>query len=149
MDILSLNQLSALGPGADLWICADLANSKWTGELDWHLNHQIRKGLSHQSRQLSTDMTNLLQENQISWANIQAKDENLLVSSSVQLPARWVLVLPWKSQLGEWVQQAFEHWKSLGQPQVRFFLPQNIALAEFSREWRRLSDYFELTVVLD
>ena len=149
MAILSLNQLSALSPGADMWICPDLLNSHWAVELDWHLNHQIIKGLAHKTQSLDAEVKGLLYENQMSWNDIQAGAENLMIASSFQLPARWVLVLPWNGQLQKWVQSVFQHWKSLGEPQARIFLPQNIAMADFSREWQKLSKYLDLTVVLD
>lgn len=149
MAILSLNQLSALSPGADMWICPDLSNSHWSVELDWHLNHQIRKGFAHKTQSIAAEVKGLLYENQISWTDVQAGAENLMIASSFQLPARWVLVLPWNGQLQKWVQGVFQHWEKLGKPQARIFLPQNIALADFSRDWQKLSDFLDLTVVLD
>lgn len=149
MAILSLNQLSALSPGADMWICPDIGNSHWSVELDWHLNHQIRKGLSHKTQMLDAQVKGLLYENQMISTDIQATTTNLMVGSSFQLPARWVLVIPWNGQLQKWVQSVFQHWETLGKPTARIFLPQNIAMADFSREWQKLSNYLDLTVVLD
>ncbi len=149
MAILSLNQLSALSPGADMWVCPDLLNSRWATQLDWHLNHQMRKGLAHKTQMLDANVKGLLYENQISWNDVQAHSENLMVACSLQLPARWVLVLPWNGQLQKWVQSIFQNWENLSKPQARIFLPQNIAMADFSRNWQKVSDYLDLTVVLD
>jgi hypothetical protein len=149
MPILSLNHLSALSTGADLWICPDTMNSHWSVQLDWHLNHQIRKGLAHKTQVLDAEVKGLLYENQISWHDIQAATDSLMVACSFQLPARWTLVLPWNGQLQKWVQNVFQHWKNLGQPVFRLFLPQNIKMAEFSREWQKLTDFHDITVVLD
>lgn len=149
MAILSLNHLSALSPGADMWVCPDLSNSHWSVELDWHLNHQIRKGLEHKTQVLDASVKGLLYENQMSWNDIQAASDNLMIASSYQLPARWTLVIPWNGQLQKWVHSVFQHWENLGQPTARVFLPQNIAMADFSREWQKLSRYLDLTVVLD
>lgn len=149
MAILSLNQLSALSPGADIWFCPDLLNSHWTQELDWHLNHQIRKGVAHKTQLLDAKVKGLLYENQMHWTDVQAANENLMVACSFQLPSRWVILLPWNGMLQKWVQAVFQHWEKLGKPSARVFLPQNIAMADFSREWQKLSDYLDLTVVLD
>jgi hypothetical protein len=147
--ILSLNQLSALSPGADMWICPDLSNSHWAVDLDWHLNHQIRKGYNYNTPKLDAEVKGLLYENQMISTDIHAPTQNLMIASSVQLPARWVLVLPWNGQLQKWVQNVFQHWENLNKPTARIFLPQNIAMADFSRDWQKLSDYLDLTVVLD
>ena len=149
MPILSLNQLSALSTGADLWICPDTMNSHWAVEIDWQLNHQIRKGLAHKTQAMDAEVKGLLYENQISWNDIQAATNSLMIACSFQLPARWTLVLPWNGQLQKWVQSVFQHWKNLKEPTLRIFLPQNIAMADFSREWQKLSDFHDITIVLD
>ncbi len=149
MSILSLNQLSSLSAGADLWICPDPLNSRWSAKIDWHLNHQIQKGLAYKTQPMGAEVKGLLYESQMSWSDIQAASDSLMIASSFQLPARWTLVLPWNGQLQKWVQLVFQHWKKLGQPQFRIFLPQNLATADFIREWQKLTDFHELTVVLD
>jgi hypothetical protein len=117
--------------------------------LDWHLNHQIRKGLAHTSKLIDTEMKGLLYENQIVCPDIQAASENLMVASSIQLPCRWVLVMTWNGQLQRWVQNVFQHWEKLGSPSTRVFLPQNIAVVDFSGAWQKFSNFSDLTVVLD
>lgn len=149
MQILALNQLSALSTGADLWVCPDITNSHWSAQLDWQLNHQIRKGQSYKTQVLDAEVKGLLYENQISWNDVSAISDNLLISSSFQLPSRWVLVIPWNGQLQKWVMSVVQHWEKIGKPSLRIFLPQNIALADFSREWQKATDYLGLTVVLD
>jgi hypothetical protein len=149
LSMVALNQLSALTPGADLWICPDTQNSQWAQKLDWQLNHQIQKGLSHKTQVLDNQVKGLLYENQITWADVQAPHENLLISSSLQLPTRWVLVLLWNGQRAKWVGSVFSHWQQLQKPSLRVFLPQNLAQNEFAQEWQKLTDFVDLTMVLD
>lgn len=147
--MVALNKLSALTTGADLWICPDPQNSQWAQRLDWQLNHQIQKGLIHKTQVLDNQVKGLLYENQMSWSDVQATADNLLISSSYQLPARWVLVLPWNGQRTKWVSSVFSHWDQLQKPSLRVFLPHNLAQVEFAQEWQKLSDFVELTMVLD
>ncbi len=149
MPILPLNQLSALSSGAELWVCPDLSNSKWTQEIDWYLNHQIRKGTRHKLPVLGPEMKGLLYENQMAWTDISALSQVLLIATDLQLPNRWVMLVDWNGQLSKWCQQIVSHWKDLSYPSLRVFLPTGISTSEISREWQKLSDHQDLTVVLD
>jgi len=149
MPILPLNQLSAFSAGADLWVCPDIQNSKWTQELDWHLNHQIRKGVQHRMPSLGPEMKGLLYENQIAWTDVNAPTQDLLISTDIQLPNRWVLVVGWNGQLRKWCQQIVVQWSRMKHPSLRLFLPGGVSTSDLAREWQSLSEHQDLTVVLD
>lgn len=149
MPILSLNHLSALSAGADLWVCPDLQNSKWTQELDWHLNHQIRKGIRHKTPVLGPEIKGLLYENQLPWTDVAIASQDLLLPTTLQLPNRWVLVIGWNGNLKKWLQQVVGQWDHLQKPTVRLFLPKGVSNSDAAREWQNLSDHQDLTLVLD
>lgn len=149
MPILPLNHLSAFSAGADLWICPDIGNSKWTQELDWHLNHQILKGTRHKIPVLGPDMKGLLYENQMAWTDVVTPYDDLLISTGLQLPNRAVMIVAWNGQLKKWCQHIVDQWSRMQYPSLRLFLPKGVSTSEVSREWQNLSDHQDLTVVLD
>lgn len=149
MPILPLNHLSAFSAGADLWVCPDVGNSKWTQELDWHLNHQIRKGVEHKLPALGPDVKGLLYENQMAWTDVSTPVQDLMIASNVQLPNRWVMIVPWNGQLRKWCQQIVKQWSNMQHPSLRLFLPKGVSTSELAREWQSLSEHQDLTVVLD
>ena len=149
MPILPVNQVSALSSGADLWICPDLQNSKWTIQIDWYLNHIISKSDSYETPKLSQNMKGLLFENELVFHDISTPSVDLLIACSHQLPAQWLLVAPWNGQIQKWSQRLHEHWKKLNYPSMRLFLPKGITPSECSREWQKITDHQDFTVVLD
>jgi hypothetical protein len=148
-SVIALNKMGAMKTGSDLWVCADPLNSTWSQKLDWQLNHQIQKGLAHKSQLLDNQVKGLLYQNQIRWQDLSAANDHLLILSSYQLPARWVLVVPWNGQLDKWIESGLQHWKQLQKPSLRFFLPQNVSKDDFAQSWQGQSDFVDLTVVLD
>ncbi len=149
MPILPVNQVSALSPGAQLWICPDLQNSKWTVQIDWTLNHILTNSEPFVVRKQSQELKGLLFENQIVIQDLSTASQDMLVACSQQLPAQFVLVAPWNGQIQKWCLRIHEHWKNLNYPSLRVFLPKGVTTSECSREWQKISQHQDFTVVLD
>lgn len=149
MPILPLNQLSALSAGADLWICPDLDHSKWTHEIDWSINHQIRKSEHHKMQVLGPEIKGLLYENQMALLDVPASSQDLMIATHMQLPNRWILITAWNGQLTKWCGHVVKQWERLQYPSLRLFLPHGVTTSEIARELQKLTDHQDLTVVLD
>lgn len=149
MPILPVNQVSALSSGADLWVCPDMQNSTWAIQIDWYLNHIISNSELHVTPKMSHDLKSLLFENELVFHDISSTNLDTLIACTQQLPAQWLLVAPWNGQIQKWLSRLQEHWKKLNYPTMRLFLPKGISTSECSREWQKLTDRQDFTVVLD
>jgi hypothetical protein len=149
VPILPVNKFTALSAGADLWIMPDRQNSHWTQEIDWYLNHIIQNSEKHPSQKMSQNVRGLLFENQIVLNDITSPNSDVLIAAQHQLPTQWVIMKPWNGQLNKWLVQINEHWKSLKYPSLRLFLPTGISVSECSREWQKISEIQDFSVVLD
>lgn len=145
-----LSQASALNPGSDLWIVPDFANSQWTAKLDWYLNFQICRASRHQSSPIPDYLNYVLEETELKKPAIPVEDQApLMIATQQLLPNKWVVLIPWNGNLGEWVQQAFKVWQNLQQPSIRLFLPPGQSSGSLQHAWQAYSNWQDLTVVLD
>jgi hypothetical protein len=149
MPILPVNKLTALSAGAELWVLPDRQNSQWTRDIDWYMNHIILNSEKHQSQKMDQNVRGLLFENQIVWNDITSPNSDVLIAAHQQLPTLWVLMTPWNGQLNKWLDRIHDHWKSLKYPALRLFLPTGISVSECSREWQKVSEIQDFSVVLD
>jgi hypothetical protein len=149
VPILPVNKFTALSSGADLWIMPDRQNSRWTRDIDWYLNHIILSSEKHQPQKMNQNVRGLLFESQIVFNDITTPNSDVLIAAKTQLPALWVLMTPWNGQLNKWLSHIHSHWKSLKYPSLRLFLPTGISVSECAREWQKVSEIQDFSVVLD
>jgi hypothetical protein len=141
----ALSHQSALISGADLWVTAHPFESKITVKLDWYLNFQITKGLSHQHHSVSEKVRNLLDQCELAELRFANEDtQDLLISAQNLVPARWVLVVPYSTQ---WTEKIFRHWQNLNKPKLRVFLPDLLKAPEFEKSWLSLGGPADIGVV--
>jgi hypothetical protein len=111
----------ALKSGADLWILPSFRFSEWTKRLDWPLNLQVTKSLTHRVKPLSSRLQEIMAEHEIATPKTTSGGP-LLIASSDLLPNRWTVILE-SDQIEAWQKGALEIWKNLGEPSVRVFAP--------------------------
>ena len=88
----------AFSKGSKLWITQSPVHSSLSKKIDWHLQCICKK-----QKTLSTP---------------------LLIESSLHLPCKQVLFLPFEHKdPAKWMQKAYQHWKKLGCPSLKLFLP--------------------------
>lgn len=134
-------------PGADLWVSSDLHHGRLTERLDWYLNFQVTKAGHHKTAQISENLQNVLEQCGLQKFDFAGDDEqSLLIASQGHLPNRWVLIVPYSET---WAARIHQAWKSLGSPSTRIFLPTKMSMDQFEKQWRKVSDFNDLTLVTE
>ena len=148
--ITTLSQASALNPGAELWVMADLEHCQWTAKIDWYLNFQIVKASRHEAPILSEFLAQIIDNTGVQVPEILAlKDSSLLIHSQSLLPNKWVAVIPYVDNLKEWLKQISELWQGLQNPSLRIFLPTGQISNSVTKSLLSTKEEKEITVVLD
>lgn len=138
---------NSLLPGADLWVTADLQHGRLTERLDWYMNFQITKAGHHTTQQISENLQTVLDHCGLQKFDfIGDSEQSLLIASQGHLPNRWVLVVPFSES---WAARIHQAWKSLGSPSTRIFLPAKLSIEQFEKQWRKVSDFNDLTLVTE
>ncbi|MBS1971018.1 MAG: hypothetical protein JSU04_11960 [Bdellovibrionales bacterium] len=148
MNILS--SASAFNPGSDLWIVPDSASCHWVQKLDWYLNFQIVKSQRHLSPETRNFTKYIQKESGLETYEISLpKDAPLMITSEAFFPNKWVVVVPMTANFGIWVREVLGIWENLKQPSLRIFLPTGQNAGSFNKEWQKLHNFEDFTVVLD
>jgi hypothetical protein len=143
----ALSHQSALSSGADLWVTAHPFESKITVKLDWYLNFQITKGLSHATHPIAENVRQILDKCELAELHfIDEQTQDLLISAQNLVPARWVLVVPFSTN---WTASIFRHWQNLSKPKLRVFLPDQFQVKEFEKAWLSLGGPADVAFVSD
>ncbi|MEN0058147.1 MAG: hypothetical protein AAGB31_04885 [Bdellovibrio sp.] len=152
MAISVLSQASALNPGSDLWIVPDLQSSQWTARLDWYLNFQVCKSSRHIPLQTKMPLNEILAETELSFLHSESASSALsplMIASEGLLPNKWVVIVPWQSELTPWTSSVFNIWQNLREPTLRIFLPPGQSTGNLQLVWQALHKVQDFTVVLD
>ncbi len=151
MPISVLSPANAYNPGSDLWIFAELEESRWTQKVDWHLNFQIQKNSQRPPLAFSEEIRTTLTACELSMEDFSTSAETtpLMISSRRQLPNKWVVVVPGSKNFRQWVKYLYQMWTKLNEPSLRVFLPVGVVANSFVESWNLLSASEDLTLVLD
>lgn len=135
--MIERDALTALSPGATLWILPSLTESGWSTRIDWYLGFQLRRGLPHRRFDFSSDMRQLMEAYEETLPKIPRTEElPLMIASENLLPNHQTVLIPSKPTDGaEWVKSCKRVWKGLGSPITRIFLPKSISGTEFEKTW--------------
>ncbi len=148
--ITTLSQASALNPGAELWVTADLEKSKWTAKIDWYLNFQIVKASRHQPPPLSEFLIKIIEKTNVEVQKMKPMTSaSLLIYSQALLPNKWVAVVPYHDNLKEWMKNIYKVREQLQNPSLRIFLPAGQLTTTITEQLLTTDDEKEMTVVLD
>lgn len=109
-------------PGCELWVAPDLPSSPWRWSLEWSLNFQIAKTLTHKPRVLSESFLSLI-EQQEATEFVQKINEDspwTMIASEHLIPAKWFLLSGPLSK-EEFQKTLDTTWENLGSPKTRIF----------------------------
>jgi hypothetical protein len=136
MALKSLDSLTALAPGCDLWIVADPSHSKWTRKIDWYLNFQLQRAQTHQSPRKSGELDRVLDSLELDAPVVELKPlAPLMVASARLLPNRQTVLVPLSDDIEGWVKRCHEVWQSMNRPTTRVFLPDSVQPEAFGGRW--------------
>jgi hypothetical protein len=128
--------LTALSPGAQLWLIPPLETSAWSKRIDWYLGFQIRRALPHRRFEFGPELRQLIDAYEDPIPRVSRTEEApLMVASSMQLPNHQTVMIPGSTQVAEWVRSCHRVWKGLDQPSTRVFLPLGLSPSAFKKAW--------------
>ncbi len=138
MNFKVVEESSALAPGCELWVVADLAKSRWARRIDWALNLQIMKAGRHETARPSDELKRILQEwDEESLFAVPTTDISpLLIASRAYVPAAKTVVVGFEGDATTWVSHCARVWNNLGQPKIRVFLPDQVNQNTFEKAWK-------------
>lgn len=155
----SLDALSALASGVDLWVVPDLDHSKWARRIDWYLNFQIVRARPHVLPRLSSKLNEILASAEFTAPEVSVSPSApLLVASQDLLPNRATVVVPWsegENSQREWVRRCHALWRDLSKPyapnglSARFFLPGQLSSDAFLKAWPKEDSSASVQVVAE
>ncbi len=146
----TLSQASALNPGAELWVMADLGKCQWTAKIDWYLNFQIVKASRHQTPPLSEFLIGIIEKTGVEVPKmISASSAPLIIHSQPLLPNKWVAIVPYNDNFKEWMKKISTVWSQLQNPSLRIFLPSGQLADAMPESLIPTENEKEITVVLD
>lgn len=136
MGLKNLDALTALSPGADLWIVADLGHSKWTRKIDWYLNFQLMRAEPRKAPEISDELRKVMDTWEFDPPTIAVRPTApLMVASSQLLPNSKTVMVPFTADAGEWVRRCHQVWMELQRPSLRLFLPEALSNGDVEKAW--------------
>jgi hypothetical protein len=125
--------LTALSPGAQLWLIPSLDISAWSRRIDWYLGFQIRRARPYRRFDFGPDMRQLMEVYEEHIPKIpRTENAPLMVASSSLLPNHQTVVIP---ESPDWVAVCHRVWKDLDEPATRVFLPPKMTRKAFEAAW--------------
>lgn len=150
MTISQISLASRYNSGADLWVLPPAQESSHALTLDWYLNFQILKIDLRRPQVISEGLKDIL--DQIGWEHCPPAphfSSRLLLAAGGLMPCRWVLILPGSPNLTKWAEDIHRVWKDLLLPSLRVYLPPRVDPSTWTKEWLKLSDVEDHSLVLD
>ncbi len=131
---------------SELWVFPTPKHSTWFAKMDWYLNWQMTRGLSHEARRASAELLRLVNEHGLPTPAVTAPSSTpLLISSQGRVDAEQCLVLDFHQSLPQWLDEAHQLAQKLGQTNLRVFLPAEAMQREAIDLWKKLAKNSNLT----
>lgn len=120
----------------DLWILPPPAHSHWFSHIDWYLNWQMCKGLTHTPVKPPAELFQVMEEGGLNIImDPPVETAPLMVASLGRLPAAKCVVLPYTKGVKTWLKQAHHLATSLHAIRIRVFLPHGADDKEARETW--------------
>lgn len=124
----------------DLWIVPQSSHSAWFSQLDWYLNWQMCKGLTHKPAVADAQMYRIAEAYEVKIDSAPlSKTAPLLVATSPYLPAAQCLVLPYGGDLKQWLLEAKTIAFKMKCQSAQVFLPAGAQADKAEKTWIGLS----------
>lgn len=124
----------------DLWIVPQSSHSAWFAQLDWYLNWQMCKGLTHKAAVADAQMYRLAEAYEVRMESPPLnKEAPLLVACREFLPAPQCLVLPFGGDIKQWLLEAKTIAFKMKCASAHVFLPAGAQADKAEKTWIGLS----------
>lgn len=139
MPFQTLFRAKAFGSGSQLWVLPQVEESDLVKKMDWYLNFQIAKSKKHKDPALSDEIEKMINNFKLRLPNYKPnRSHPLMISADKSFPCEMVVLVPY-TQADTWVQSIDKLWKELNKPRLRVFLPKNLTVESFQKNWAELS----------
>lgn len=148
MALTTIEPAQAFAPGCDLWIAPQAHNSALSGTLDWYLNGQLSKALSHVTREIEPMLNEIVKDNDLpkmsfSWA----AHAPILVVAQNLLQTKAVLLVDFSKPAKEWTREVFLRAQGLGAKSIRVFAGSDFSFEEFHKSWNQIGNSIDLQMI--
>ncbi len=141
MSFQKLSYSGAFSSGADLWVVPEQKTSPWSRIIDWYLNFQMARSVSHQPKLATEGLKQVLKQNDLSLVPIQLKEGYpLMIPGLSRFPNIQTLVISGQHKDLEWLNHAQGLWEKMGRPSLRIFLPEDLSFEDVRKNWN-VQDY--------
>jgi hypothetical protein len=124
------------GP-SDLWILPPPASSNWFARIDWYLNWQLSKGLTHSSARPSMDLLRIMEAGELSPVEVpMPANPPLMVISMGRIAATKCVVVKLGEKPEQWFSRLAQVIEQLSARHVNIFLPSGISVGQAEKIWR-------------
>lgn len=124
----------------DLWVLPPPAHSRWFSRIDWYLNWQMSKGLSHQKMKPSVELFRVMEDAGISiQPDPVFPPTPLLVSSTGRVASERCVVIDFKDDLNGWLASVHALCANLKSKHARIFLPQGSETGTAEKIWKKMT----------
>jgi|GEM_PF-3639612 len=126
---------------SDLWFVPPSSHSAWFSRLDWYLNWQMCKGLSHRNAPPPAEIFRLAEEHGLKVENsgLDLDHAPLMISGQGLIPAQACVVLGFRGELKEWLTQVKTIAFQLQAPHARVYLPTGAERSKAVSLWEKLT----------
>jgi hypothetical protein len=124
----------------ELWVLPPPNRSSWFAKIDWYLNWQLCKGLTHEKRRPAVELLRVNEDNEIPWFEPPTFPKApLLVATRGRIPADGCMVLETGHSLKAWLTEVRRINEQLRGKSLRVFLPPDYEPKEAADVWRGFS----------
>ncbi len=122
-----LSHVGALTGEAKLWVFPQPERSQWLKKLDWYMEFQVARASIHKQIEFPPALLELAAHYEVDPPKIRVLPEApLLVATTDLLPTHKTVVIPYKDEPVQWLNQIFGLWERLMKPRLRIFLPTQV-----------------------
>lgn len=130
MDVIELPQVSAFGPGSELWVLPDPQTCLWARQVDWYVNGLISRAENRTPKEIAVGLRKILSDEEISVPEVPAHEGVLLIAAASFAPTKYILIQQYSGGLKTWLKKAFHYAQALNLEKTRLFLPDKGSLPE-------------------
>lgn len=123
-----------------LWVLPPPNHSAWFAKIDWYLNWQMTRGLTHEPRQPSAALIRLARDHGLPDPVVgNTSPVPLMVSARGRLNAEQCVVMGAPENLADWLKRIHALIQTLNQSSARVHLPSGATRQKAHELWKNLS----------
>jgi hypothetical protein len=148
MALITVDSSQAFASGCDIWVTPMANNSAHSGRIDWYINGQMTKALSHVPVAMEPALNNIIRENDLKLPPSPLQpDSEILIATQNHLPTRWIVMVDYSKSTTKWVKSLTESALGLKVKSIRLFSGPDFDFPHFEKSWNQSGGTFDLQIV--